>query len=135
MGSWREAQDLRQAPVDDEVLDGAESAIQSDDRIGHDPRVRFIMSPVTVEFGEETWTSPSGMLLTDSLLVFARRKGLARRLQVVQFHLWDCPRYSQPTTAGIHWRVRFDRDHGGSVVTYFRTRSEADALCDYFASG
>ena len=107
MTVWREAQDLRGARVDDELIDSAEHLLGPEDQASGDPQVLYVMPPTTVQLPYETWRWPIGLLVTRPNLVFVRRKGLTRRLDC-QIRPLRPPSVWPQSTGPNTYRIRFD---------------------------
>jgi len=74
--------------------------------------------------------------VTDSNLVFVRRKGMTRRLDLQKLPRYDFPQYGQPQSIGPNtFRIRFDHNTLGIIRAYFGTFREAQELANYFAGG
>ena len=119
-------------------FDIAENAIPPDQRIGDNPAVEMILSPVAVVEPRGEWLrSPNALLVTQSQLVFAYKRGLGRRGVVHNWFRDDFSKYGVGLYlgAGPLFACSAIHDSRGLFQFLFGSKTEADALGEYFANG
>lgn len=135
MAGWSAAQAFRDATIDDWLFDTAEETIGQDHRVSGDPQALFITTPVMIEIGNDVWNHPIAMLLTQTRMVLARKKGLGHRAETLNLSRYDFFRYSQPSMEGNRAVIRADHRDRGVMWFYYFSIDPVEALATYFKSG
>lgn len=134
---WRRAETFRTLNTAEWLFDEAERSIEAGSRVGDDPQIRLVMTPVMVESREGTVRHPLAMLVTADVVVVSRRKGaFGRRGDIRQWARSDFMRYGVGPwqDVGPHFEVRTDHERLGRIVFVFSSPHEAEALAAYFAN-
>lgn len=136
MADWHSALDLRGTNVGDNLVVAAEAALDEDERISGDPQALAVIAVTSLQLGYERWRHPIALLVTETTLVFAHFKGIARRVETRKLFRYDCPQYGQPQAVGPStFRLPFVHETLGPVDAYFATFREAEWLSQYWANG
>jgi hypothetical protein len=111
-----------------------ESSVPEDFRIGGDPRIETLLSPMAcVDPRSFEWEGSLGLMLTPSLVLVGRRNS-NRELEARHWERYGFLRYGLKAVDGQHV-VRVDYEDGSNILFLFATPQESAVFVDYCASG
>lgn len=135
---WHNAEDCRDLWSEDWLYDECENSIKQGDRASGDPRIIVVLTPKLIEIPQGGWKHPIALVLTDTLVVAARKKGIVgRRADIKQWNRYDFPQCGVGPWRGsgpLH-EVRLDHDDEGRLRFVFKSPASAVQVGEYFASG
>ena len=120
------------------LLDAAEDAIGTDDRVSGNPAIRGAYGPIAVIDPYRQWNRmPNALIATQSPLVFATKKGIGKRAAVRTLQRYDFTGYQVGLHNGAGPNFECTAVHGEQGVWrfLFAQQAEASGLGAWFANG